>query len=113
MISVVSAAVEVSSETILQDIRQGACPASTVSTVQTSRFEIDHLKQYSRRDNISIVGVLEKENENCTKVVKELGTAMGVAIKDSDVSTAHRVKSRRKRGNAIVVRFVRSSTKAA
>ena len=76
----VSAAVKVSSETILQDITQGACPPSTASTVQTSKFEIDRLQQYSRRDNINIVGVLEKENENCTKVVKELGMAMGVAI---------------------------------
>ena len=48
--------------------------------VQTNRFEIDRLEQYSGRDNVNIVWVPEKENENCTELVRELGMTMEVVI---------------------------------
>ena len=59
LVSVITAAVKTSNETILQEIKRAACPASTASTVQANKFEIDRLEQYSRRDNIKVVGIPE------------------------------------------------------
>ena len=111
MVAMVTAAVKTANEGLMKEMQKLSCPASTASTVQTNKFEIDRLEQYSRRDNIKVVGIPETEGENCVEKVKELGEAIGVDIQDSDISTAHRVKSRGKKGNPMIVRFVRRETK--
>lgn len=111
LISVIATAVKVSSEAIFEELKKGACPPSTVSSVQTNRFEIDRLEQYSRRDNLKLVGVPERPNEDCVQLVKEVASDLNINLQDQEISTAHRLKSRSKRGNPIIVRFVRRETK--
>ena len=107
LVSVIATAVKVSSEAIFEELKKGACPPSTASSVQSNRFEIDRLEQYSRRDNLKLVGVPERQNEDCVQLVKEVASDLGINFQDQEIiSTAHRLKSRSKRGNPIIVRFV-------
>ena len=108
--SVICAAVKASNEALLHELRMNSCPQSTASTVQTNSFEIDRLEQYCRKDNIEVIGFPEEEDENCVDIVKSLGEDIGVTIEDADISTAHRVKSKGRHGNPIIVRFVRRDT---
>lgn len=111
MVAMVTAAVKASNEGMMAELKKISCPASTASTVQTNKFEIDRLEQYSRKDNVKVVGIPETEGENCVEKVKELGRSIGVDLQDNDISVAHRVKSRGKRGNPMIVRFVRRESK--
>ena len=76
-----------------------------------NKFEVDKLEQYSRRENLRIVGLPTTENENVLEKVLEFGQDLGVDLSKEDVSTAHRVKSKGKRGDPILVRFVRREKK--
>ena len=40
-------------------------------------------------------------------MVKELGSILGIAINDNDISTAHRLPSTKKTQDRIIVKFVR------
>ena len=111
LVSMVAAAVKTSTEALLEEIKKAACPASTATTVQANKFEIDRLEQYSRRDNVKVIGIPETEGEDCVKKIQELASEIGVDMKDTDISVAHRVKSKGKKGNPIIVRFVRRESK--
>ena len=65
----VAAAVRASNEEMTKELQKKIlCPANTASTVQTNKFEIDQLEQYSRRDNVKVVGIPAKT------VPKKLGS---------------------------------------
>ena len=107
LVFVIATAVKVSSEAIFEELKKGACPPSTVSSIQSNTFEIDRLEQYSRQDNLKLVGVPERQNGDCVQLVKEVASDLGINFQDQEIiSTAHRLKSRSKRGNPIIVRFV-------
>ena len=73
-------AVKTSTEAFFQEIRKDAYPTSTTSTVQSNKFEIDRLEQFSRMDNVKVVENPASEDENCMEKVKKLGRAIGVEI---------------------------------
>ena len=57
------------------------------------------------------MGIPTREDEDTDDIIIKLGKDLGVDVKKEDISTSHRVKSRGKRGNPILVRFVRREKK--
>ena len=74
-------------------------------------IKVDELEQYGRRQNLEIVGVPEKENENTNAIVLEVAKMLDVDIMSSHISTSHRLpkkkaSSRNNSGSSpIIVRF--------
>lgn len=70
------------------------------------RERLRALEQYTRRTNIEISGVPETPGENVEHVIRDVGTALGVEVEESQVSAAHRIPSyRRDRPASLVVQF--------
>ena len=74
-------------------------------------IKVDELEQYGRRENLEIVGVPEKEDENTNAIVLEIAKMLDVDIMSSHISTSHRLpkKTANSRNNSgsspIIVRF--------
>ena len=74
-------------------------------------IKVDELEQYGRRQNLEIVGVSEKEDENTNAIVLEVAKMLDVDIMSSHISTSHRLpkkkaSSRNNSGSSpIIVRF--------
>ena len=74
-------------------------------------IKVDELEQYGRRQNLEIVGVPEKEDENTNAIVLEVANMLDVDIMSSHISTSHRLpkktaSSRNNSGSSpIIVRF--------
>ena len=74
-------------------------------------IKVDELEQYGRRQNLEIVGVPEKEDENTNAIVLEVAKMLDVDIMSSHISTSHRLpkkkaSSRNNSGSSpIIVRF--------
>ena len=74
----------------------------TVSKLQKENCElrniIDDTEQYNRRDNLKIVGVPYKKNENIVQIVKDIAKhTTGEELRDDEISVAHRVMSKKDR----------------
>ena len=83
-----------------------------------SRYKEDELEQYTRKENVRISGIEEEngaetEDQLVEKVCKLVATS-GTSIKESDISTAHRLGRVRQQGEArpVIVRFVSRRKKA-
>lgn len=74
-------------------------------------LEEEHARQqqWTRLQNIELVGVPENSQENTADVVKQVMETIGVQVESGDIEFAHRVQPRRttsaKRGRAIVVKL--------
>ena len=91
------------------------------------RYQLDASQQYSRRENLKIIGVEYKENEDVKKIVKDIAAHVGVPIEDKDISVAHRLNTsddkedptettesgKPKRIPSIIVKFVQRDVKTA
>ena len=70
--------------------------------------EVRDLQQYTRRNNIEIVGLQEGQNsaedeKNALKLFKKIG----VEVKDTDIEACHRIPTKRKdKVHPVIVRFV-------
>lgn len=74
--------------------------------VVTLRERMRNLEQYTRVNNIEISGVPETRGENISDLLSDVGAALGVEVKETDVAAAHRVPSyRRDREPAVIVQF--------
>ena len=79
----------------------------------------NELEQYSRRNNVRILGIPEvEENEDASDtadvVVKKLNETMGVNLNRYDIDIAHRLgrkKKGMKSGRCIIVKFVSRMSK--
>ena len=115
LISVICAAVKASNEALLQEVQkkqQAAAPPTHANHLHMqNQFHIDKLEQYSRRENMRVVGVPATAGEDTDQIVMKLGKDLGVEIQKEDISTSHRLKSKGKRGDPILVRFVRREKK--
>ena len=84
--------------------------------VATKKDIVDNLHQYSRRDCLKITGIPEFPQENTDKIIKDLGSIIGVNIRD-DISVSHCLpvsNSGKKNTNpAIIVKFVRRHVRDA
>jgi hypothetical protein len=74
-------------------------------------YEVDDTQQYLRRDCIEITGIPKLENEDPTKLIKELCNNMSVTLKDDDISIVHRLPDTKKVKNRLIAKFVRREKK--
>ena len=56
--------------------------------------QLDNVAQYSRRDNIKIVGIEPKTDEDVEQIVIDVAKDAGIEIKKDDISIAHRINTR-------------------
>ena len=79
--------------------------------VETQKYVVDNLEQYSRHDCLEITGIPEFTQENTDKIIKDLSSIICVNIQDDDISVSHHLpvsNSGEKNTNpAIIVKFVR------
>jgi hypothetical protein len=75
------------------------------STVKGLNLKLDALEQYTRGDNLIVLGLPFTANENILAVVENIAKAIGVTFNANAISTAHRLPSRRAAHPPIVVRF--------
>lgn len=74
--------------------------------VVSLRERMRNLEQYTRVNNIEISGVPETRGENINDLLSDVGAALGVEVKETDVAAAHRVPSYRSdREPAVIVQF--------
>ena len=93
--------------------------------VNISDFEVicNEQEQYSRRECLEIQGIPlpskdSQHTEDTNKIVIQVGELMGVQIQAGDISISHRLPlsskyKGKRRLSAIIVKFVRRSTKEA
>lgn len=88
--------------------------ANLSSEVGVLKDKVRSLEQYSRVNNIEISGLPVTAGENVVDLVKDVGTAIGVAVKNGDISATHRVPSfKKERTPSIIVQFLSRSTREA
>ena len=115
----VAAAMKVAMEQF-QPNRSTASPASCSSPgilhpeVQTNRFEVDRLEQYSRRDSFKVFGVPESgPQEDTSQMLVDLAKEIGVELRRDDISVSHRVYVSKKssKPRPIIAKMVRREKK--
>ena len=98
--------------------------------IRELRQSIDDVSQYNRRDNLKIIGVPYKKDEDVIKIVKDIAKhTTGEELHDSEISVAHRIMSKQdrekldnlpssasasvtpKNAPSIIVKFARRNTK--
>ena len=73
----------------LDDLEKSVSTNSTEVKNLTNR--LDHLEQYSRRNNIRILGVKTTPDENTDDIVREVAHRIGIAISPGDIDRSHRL----------------------
>ena len=56
--------------------------------------QLDNVAQYSRRDNIKIIGIEPKTDEDVEQIVIDVVKDAGLDIKKDDISIAHRINTK-------------------
>ncbi|XP_046684955.1 uncharacterized protein LOC124370706 [Homalodisca vitripennis] len=75
-------------------------------TVIELKCKVRELEQYSRRTNLEISGIPETRNKDTMRILRDIGTAIGVELHDTQVKAAHRVPSYKQgRAPPMVVQF--------
>ena len=80
-----------------------------------ARLRSERDEQYSRRENVRIVGIEEKVGEDLEEIVIEVGRKVGVDIEREDISDCHRVGARKQGvvSRQIITRFMNRKKKKA
>lgn len=74
--------------------------------VEDLAVKVRELEQYSRKSNLEISGIPSTPNENTLTLLKDIGTAIGLELLETQVMAAHRVPSyNSQRTPSIVVQF--------
>jgi DNA gyrase/topoisomerase IV subunit A len=82
------------------------------SEVEDLKERMRTLEQYTRRNNLEISGIPVTASEDVVAIVQDVGSALGIAVEDSEVSAAHRIPSyRQDRTPSIVVQFHHRTTR--
>ena len=87
LISVISVAVKASSEAMMEEIKKLhagtslASPSHDNQARMETKFSVDQLEQYSRRENLRVVGIPTSEGEDTDHIVINLGRDLGVEVK--------------------------------
>ena len=53
--------------------------------------KLDNLEQYGRRQNLEIIGVPQRDDEDTNSIVIEVAKMMGVKVLPKQISTSHRM----------------------
>ncbi len=56
--------------------------------------QIEYIEKYSRKNNVIISGIPQKEKENPRNIVKELTKYLLIEIQDYDIAAAHRLPTK-------------------
>ncbi len=73
---------------------------------------IEELETYSRRNNIVVYGIPNKEQENPLKLAVEICEKMGVKIEGKEIDAAHRIPSKKNSSSPpFILKFVSRFTK--
>lgn len=67
--------------------------SSCLNNTMEIQLELDKQQQWSRLNNIEIVGVPETKNESPMSIVRQIFVHVGVQLAEYDVEFAHRVRS--------------------
>jgi hypothetical protein len=59
--------------------------------VKSMQLRMRNLEQYSRKNNVEIMGIPVTNNENIMDIVKDIGAAIKIEVRTDDVMAAHRV----------------------
>lgn len=93
------------------------CELSTLKKDYNNlKEEMNELQQYSRRDNVEILGIPENKNENVVNILADIGTHVGCPVLPTDLAAQHRVAHQspdNKRPRAIIAKFVSRQKKDA
>ena len=100
------------------------------ANVQNNTFQLNSIKQYTRRDNIKIVGLPEKDNEDTANevvsivndaIIKNYEERSSTSLESmqstpqtitrQDISIAHRIHTKKGGTRPIVAKFVRREVK--
>ena len=93
-------------QTVKEDVR------NIKREMQRQQWQIDALEQYSRRDNIKIIGFPEPaqgRTEDTSRMVIDMCEKIGVDILSNDISTSLRIPGQAK---AVACKFVRREVKS-
>lgn len=70
------------------------------------------LEQYTRKNNLEVSGIPVTAQENICAIIKDVGVALGVEIRENQIAAAHRIPSfNQDRNPSIVVQFISRSTR--
>lgn len=69
------------------------------------------IEQYSRINNVELKGIPCTQGEDCTAIVKAIGTKVSCAISDTDIDVIHRVPTKAGTSQNIIARFCSRSKK--
>ena len=65
--------------------------SNNTTEVNGLTLRLDHLEQYSRRNNIRILGVPTKPNEDTDEIVRDVAQRIGIPLSTSDIDRSHRL----------------------
>lgn len=84
-----------------------------VKKVKDLELRLDDVEQYSRSNNIEILGVPEEKNEDVFETVKKVCTALDVHVERNNIDVCHRLKKPQDSHwpATIIVRFVQRDLK--
>ena len=60
---------------------------------------MDEVQQYSPRDCLEVVGIPVSSNEDPNVIVQEIADLVGVALRNEDISIAHRLPDSKNKKN--------------
>ncbi|XP_039286566.1 uncharacterized protein LOC120351881 [Nilaparvata lugens] len=76
-----------------------------------ARQEISDVQQYTRKNNIEIVGIPFTQNEDIYLIIENIAKALKLSFSRSDISIAHRIPSTKKgKIPSIIVSFISRGT---
>lgn len=73
--------------------------------------KIAEMEQYSRINNVELKGIPCTQGEDCTAIVKAIGTKVSCTISDTDIDVIHRVPTKAGTSQNIIARFCSRSKK--
>ena len=79
--------------------------------------KLDNLEQYGRRQNLEIIGIPQRDDEDTNSIVIEVAKMMGVKVLPEQISTSHRMPVNRKKNldqianRPIIARFTNRDIK--
>ncbi|XP_077865439.1 uncharacterized protein LOC144352006 [Saccoglossus kowalevskii] len=85
---------------------------TTERKLNGAQNEIESLQQYTRRNNLIIQGIPEKEDEITDDIVVQVAEAVGVHVSEHDIDISHRLPRNREQATSnIIVRFTRRTVR--
>jgi arginyl-tRNA synthetase len=91
----------------MKELNERKSSVNSRKELEQIKIELNRQAQYTRKDNLRMFGVKEKDDEDCKKVVcTVINKSLDVNIVPSDIAVAHRLpKSGKQKHRPIIVRL--------